>query len=470
MELSNELPLEHCMSVSLAEDKYSASIQIVTLSDSFPYTVNEIIAFLHKNNVRYGLQLDTINRLIRDPKPFMQTKTVIAVGDLPGEGIDGEIRNLYDKDEQSKKPAELEDGTVNFKEVTRLTNVRKGQLIAERLPAREGTPGKTVAGERVPGRMGKEARFKIGKNVVADGDQKALYAAIDGMVVKTDHDKINVFPVFEVNGDVDYKIGNIDFLGTVVIRGNVLSGFKVRAAGDVRITGGVEGAEVDALGSIDISAGILGHNKAVIRAGVGVKSSFIQDATIEAGENVVVSQSILHSQVRAGQSIVCMGPKGLIVGGTLQAGEKVAARTIGNAMSTPTAVEVGVLPEFRNELAALRVQLRQLQEGLDKTEKALVLLDQMASTGSLSPEKLAMRIKLSHTKKQTLEEQNGFKERILEIEKTLEDTDRAKVEVTSAVYGGTKIVIGRYTRFVKDATSRVYFAYADGDIAMLPLP
>ncbi|RKN86496.1 FapA family protein [Paenibacillus ginsengarvi] len=466
--MSTILPLEHYLNVSLAEDKFSASIQIATLSDSFQFTAHDIVSFLDKNNIRYGVQLDVINRITREPMSFMQTKTVVAVGEVPSEGIDGEIRNLYDLDEQAKRPAELEDGTVNYKELVRLANVRKGQLIAERTFAKDGAPGRTVGGDIVPGRKGKEARFKIGKNVVADGEQKALYAAIDGMVVITDNGKINVFPIYEVNGDVDYRTGNIDFLGTVVIRGNVLSGFTVRAAGDIRITGGVEGAEVDALGSIEVGAGILGHNKAVIRAGVTLKSSFIQDATIEAGQDVIVSQSILHSQVRAGQAILCNGPKGLIVGGTIQAGERVTARTIGNTMSTPTSIEVGVVPELRNELTSLRQQLRQLQEGLDKTDKALVLLDQLAAAGSLSAEKLAMRIKLSHTKKQAMEEQISLKERILDIEKTLEDTDRAKVQVISVVYGGTKIVIGRYTRFVKDAISRVCFVYSDGDIAMQP--
>lgn len=466
--MSNELPLEHYISVNLAEDKGSASIQAAAIPDSFHYTADDIVAFLHKYNVRFGIKHEVIRELIRKPQSFANTKTVIAIGEPPGPGIDGEIRSLYDKEAHSKKPAELEDGTVDFKEVTRLNNVRKGQLIAERLPARDGAPGRNVCGEPIPGRKGKEVRFKIGKNVVADGEQKALYAAIDGMVVKTDNEKLNVFPVFEVNGDVDYKVGNIDFLGTVVIRGNVLSGFKVKAAGDIRISGGVEGAEVEALGSIEIGAGVLGHNKAVIRAGVNVNSSFVQDATIEAGQDVIVSQSILHSQLRAGRAVLCLGAKGLIVGGTIQAGEKVVARTIGNTMSTPTAIEVGVLPELRNELSALRQQLRQVQEGLDKTDKALVLLDQLAASGALTPEKLAMRIKLTHTKKQSLEETAGMKERILEIEKTLEDTDRAKVEVVSAVYGGTKIVIGRYTRFVKDATPRVHFVYSEGDIAMLP--
>ena len=46
-----------------------------------------------------------------------------------------------------------------------------------------------------------------------------MYAALDGLLTKTEKGKINVFPVYEINGDVDYSIGNIDFVGTVVIRG-----------------------------------------------------------------------------------------------------------------------------------------------------------------------------------------------------------------------------------------------------------
>ena len=75
-------------------------------------------------------------------------------------------------------------------------------------------------------------------------------------------------------------------------------------------------------------------------------------------------------------------------------------------MSTTTVIEVGVLPELRNEMIHLRNQLKVLMENMDKTDKALSLLDQLAAAGQLSPDKLAMRIKLNNTKKQALEEQN----------------------------------------------------------------
>ncbi|MED4602708.1 FapA family protein [Paenibacillus validus] len=463
------MPLSYYLDLTLSDDKLTAYLQFMNCDDKFAVTKEQLDELIKSHHIVHGIDEDKLLAIVRDPKSFFFTKTAIATGQPPAHGQDGQIRLLFDLDGQSKRPLEMEDGKVDYKEVTAINNVRKGQLIAERIPAGKGTDGRAVTGETIFAKDGKEARFKPGKNVVSDPDQLALYAAIDGMVTKTDREKINVFPIFEVNGDVDYNIGNIDFVGSVVIRGSVLPGFRIKAAGDIRITGNVDGADLEAGGSIEITVGILGHNKAIIRAGKRVKCSFIQDATVEAGEEVLVGQSIMHCQIRAGKLVACKGTKGLIVGGMIQAGECVIGRTIGNSMSTATVIEVGVLPELRNELQQLRTNLKTLIENFDKTEKALVLLDQLAAAGQLGPDKVAMRIKLNHTKKQVMEEISSLKERALEIEKSLEDSERAKVEVISSVYSGTKIVLGRYTKFIKDTSQRVKFQLVDGDIAMLPI-
>ncbi|MEI7027306.1 DUF342 domain-containing protein [Paenibacillus sp. y28] len=462
----SSMPLDLCVTVSLSEHKLQAYMQFSNVPEDFTCTVGQLEELLNKNQVLYGIDYDMLFKLTQNPLQFVAQPAIVAQGDEPAPGDDGYIQFLNDTSTEVKGPVELDDGTVDYKQVTRLDNVRKGQPIAERIAPKEGRPGRTVTGEAVPALLGKEARFKLGKNVVTDPEQNFVYSTIDGLIVKTERNKINVFPVYEVNGDVDYRVGNIDFTGTVVIRGNVLTGFKVKADGDIRVIGGVEGAELEAGGSIEISAGILGHHKGLVKAGKDIKISFIQEGNVEAQGDIVVMQSIMHSQIRAGQSVICQGPKGLIVGGSVQAGERVKARTIGNTMSTPTTIEVGVSPELRNELSEMRGQLRPLAENLDKTEKALVILDQMAALGQLNPDRLAMRIKLSHTKKQTADEISLIKNRILEIERTLEDTERAAVEAMSVVYGGTKIVIGRYTRFVNDPVSRVTFKFMDGDIAM----
>ncbi|BBH20847.1 hypothetical protein Back11_21920 [Paenibacillus baekrokdamisoli] len=460
--------LEKIVIVQISQDKLTAFIQFNVADDSFICTAAELEEYVKSHGVRYGLQTDVIEKVANQPSAYFYSQTAIAQGDPSTNGEDGLIRFSYDMKEELHRPVELESGKVDFKEITQLKNVTRGKLIAERIKATAGTEGRAVTGEAIACKNGKEAYFKLGKNVVLNPEQTALYAAIDGLITLTDKNKINVFPVFEVNGDVDYNVGNIDFVGTVVIRGNVLTGFRIKASGDIRIIGGVEGAELESDGSIEVTSGILASNKGYVRAGKNVKSSFIQDGNVSAAEDVLVTQSIMHSHVRAGRNVICSGTKGLIVGGTIQAGERVVARNIGNTMSTATAIEVGVRPELRTELTELRAQVKSLSENLDKTEKALTLLDQLASMGQLAQDKLAMRTKLAATKRQAVEEISMTRERILDIEKSLEDTDRARVDAVNIIYGGTKIVIGRYTRFVKDPTQRVSFRYSEGDIVMAP--
>ncbi|WP_379126581.1 DUF342 domain-containing protein [Paenibacillus sp. sgz500958] len=461
--------LNHYMSITFSEDKVIAYLQFIKREENFTCTVEDVEGFLQSHNIRFGIQRNIIERLASHPEEYFFNKVTIATGNSAVSGKDGQVIMAIDMNHGTDhKPLEKEDGKVDYKELLRLSNIRKGQLIATIKPPQPGVPGMTVTGEEIPCKAGKEVFFKVGKNVLVDNNQTSMYAAIDGLITLTDKGKINVFPIYEVNGDVDYSVGNIDFVGTVVIRGNVLSGFTVKSEGDIRVVGGVEGAELISGGSIEISGGIIGYNKGLVSAGRNVKVSFIQDGNVVAGEDVIVSQSIMHSNIRAGRDVLCNGTKGLIVGGIVQAGERVVARTIGNTMSTSTAVEVGVLPEMRNEINELRNQLKQLLENADKTNKALYLLNQLASHGQLSPDKVALRVKLNATKQSHLREESVIKSRVLEIERLLEDTGKAKVEVIKTIYGGSKIVIGRYTRFVKDPTERVVFKYSEGDITIVP--
>nr|WP_243734875.1 FapA family protein [Paenibacillus turpanensis] len=459
--------MDEFVTLAIADDKLTAEMRVMRVDEKVAFSVEQVEQYLQSYGVVYGLRHEVLKKFAESPQGFSGQTIVVAEGQAPVKGEDGKIVSEFDWESEGVRPQTNEDGTVDYKEVVKLKNVKKGELIAERILATAGQAGMLVTGEVAAAKDGREAYFKVGKNVVTDPEKMKLYAAIDGLITKTEKDKINVFPVYEVNGDVDYNIGNIDFVGNVVIRGNVLTGFRIRAAGDIRVVGGIEGAELEAGGSIDITAGITANHKGLIKAGENVKTSFILEGNVEADKDVIVSQSIMHSKVKAGKDVICNGAKGLVVGGVIQAGERVVARTVGNSTSTVTVIEVGVLPELRNELVELRSQIKSLEENLMKTEQALALLNQLASVGQLNQEKMAMRIRLNHTKKQTLEEQAVLKDRVLEIEHSLEDTERARVDINGTIYGGSKIVIGRYTRFVKDPTPKISFRLIDGEIAQV---
>lgn len=65
---------------------------------------------------------------------------------------------------------------------------------------------------------------------------------VSGHVI-LENDKIFVSNVLELV-NVDNSTGDIDYEGDVVVKGNVLAGFTVKATGDITVSGIVEGATV----------------------------------------------------------------------------------------------------------------------------------------------------------------------------------------------------------------------------------
>jgi uncharacterized protein (DUF342 family) len=463
-QTSTPKSLAEMVKVKISRDKMEATMELA-LEGDVRVTYEELRGILEQNRITHGLDEELLREVAASPYLFVNEPLVIARGTPPIPGKDGQIEFLVQSSEK-KGPQEREDGSVDFYNVLQLLNVEKGQLLAKKIPPVKGTPGRNVSGEEVPAKEGKEARFQVGKNVLLDQEKKHAYAAMEGQVSITENGKLNVLSVFEVKGDVDFSVGNIDFVGSVVVHGNVHPGFTIKAGGDIRIAGSVESATLQARGSIEIRGGIIGHHKGTITAGVDVKAGFIQNAIVKAENDIIVSQMIMHSQVSAGHDVICKATKGLIVGGTVQAGEKVIAKIIGNAINTMTTIEVGANPALRGELQQLKKDIKQFAESIEKSDQGLRFLDQLALQGKLTPEKRAMQIKFTNAKLLAEKKLSQAKAKKNEIEEKLNGLEKARVECLGVIYSGTKLVFGNAIRFVKENHSKVAFILAeDGQIA-----
>jgi uncharacterized protein (DUF342 family) len=422
------------ISLHISDDKLAAFIVINKRSDNIVVKARELKDYIESQGVVFGFMDDILKAIEENPKNFVGQKTLVAQGRTAADGKDGYIEYVYDLSKKDVTPLEMENGRVNYKELIAIHNVTRGQRIATKIPPERGITGTAVDGTTIPAKDGKDARILIGKNVVLDSEKENIYSLIDG-VMSRQGNKVSVFPIYEVNGDVDYSVGNINFIGTVIVRGNIITGFRVVASGDIQVYGSVEGAELEAGGDIVVSHGILGQHKGYIKAGGMVSSSFIQDANVTAGTNVIVLQSILHSDVYAPHEIVCSGKKGLIVGGTLLAGHKIECRTLGNMMAQETHVEVGVQKELWDELRQLRERLRYLiaYKPKDKTE------------------------------------QHTIQERIMEIDHIFhEEASTARIICRGIIYPGSHIVMGKQTYVARDVIQNMYFKLIDGEITMIP--
>lgn len=294
---------------------------------------------------------------------------IAARGKPPVHGEDSSIRWVVGEEARRGTQVVRQDGSVDYRKVFELNNVRAQALLGVVTPAAPGVPGMDLLGRALPAREGKSRPVRPGKNVRLSPEGDKLYAEIDGQFSR-DHDVGSVLPVFEVPGDLDLKTGDIDFFGTVMIHGHVQDGFTVKAGGNVFVMGAVNEATIIAGGQVIVSVGFLGKQRGSITAGSDVLLKFAEGGAIEAGESLVADNAVMNCQVRAGGRVEVKSGKGLIVGGNIQARDEIVAKNIGTPVGTKTHLAVGVDLVSRDRLDRLAAQTRETEANLDKLVKS----------------------------------------------------------------------------------------------------
>ncbi|MCK5152876.1 MAG: FapA family protein, partial [Spirochaetales bacterium] len=323
---------------------------------------DNIINFLKNNNIIHGIDEERIRKL--ENYPVYDTSILVAEGTKPINGNDAKIIYNFDIARSEIKLKE-KNGKVDFKEQNLIKNVVEGQSLARKVPLEEGKSGRTVTGRLLPAKDGKDIIFEVGKNVRLSDDGITAVATINGQVIILSG-KLNVEPIYVVPGDVNLKTGgNVTFLGTVLVKGSVDDGFKVKAAGNIEVLGNVGKAELDAEGDIIVHQGISGKNGGYVRAGKGVWAKFLENAIIEAGEIVVASDGIINCNVEANKKIICQGKRATIVGGVLRAAEDIHAKSLGSVAGSDTVLEVGFDPKSKKRLVELNDEKENLSKELD---------------------------------------------------------------------------------------------------------
>ena len=302
-----------------------------SVNDPF-VTVDDLLIAMASHNVVYGVDNRALAEISAKIAQHAASKSLtdmieadLAFGVPAVQSQNAQVEYFYkeeEPDESEGLPVD-DEGQINYRAGRKIDNVKKGDLLIRKTPAVNGTPGKTVTGKIVPVPPGKDIVFGTGKGVVIYPDNpNEYYADNDGQVV-IKGGLITVQPIFEVRGDVDLKVGNINFFGTVIVHGDVKDTFKIYAGQDLIVRGVVEGAELKVDGNLTISGGVAGNDKAHITCKGNALIKYIRNTRVEVDGNLNVKQSILHSTVTCDHTITVGGAKGMIVGGQV-----IARRTI----------------------------------------------------------------------------------------------------------------------------------------------
>ncbi|MBI9098045.1 MAG: FapA family protein [Spirochaetaceae bacterium] len=444
------------MTVEVSEDEMSASIYV---SEPGPgganLTGDDIKGFLKNNRIISGINEEKLTEF--EESPTYRRSYLVAEGIAPVNGKDGYIKYLFNTDPNQIKLKIKDDGKVDFKELNIIQNVIKGQPLAQKIAPELGKNGKNIYGTPIKARDGKDIQIGLGKNVTIAQNGEIAVAEDSGQVMLT-KGKISVETVMVIPGDVNTSTGNINGLGTVVIKGNVEDGFSVTAQGTIEVLGFVGKSALTSGADIVVKQGINGgegDDSGLIKAQKSVWASFITNATVESGNNVIVSDGIVNSIVDANAKILCQGKRAKIVGGHVRAAEEVNAAVLGSPHGAETIIEVGYDPKTKEEIEEYEAKQRDIESKLDDLSRNIQgLLKQKKIMKDKFP---SQKVKsLMNQKKMlnkfTIEKNNC----VAEIERRLDYLESLKVSgkicASKTVHPGVKL-------FIKDAALDITNAY-----------
>ena len=424
----------------------------------------DVYTLAGKIGVTNDLMDSVVEHHINDEEPF--DHILIAEGTPPKNGFDAKILYEFDlltEDESHDFPS----NSVEKMHSSGKIQIRKGDLIAQKLPASKGLPGNTLTGKKMEFQPD-DIPLPSGRNTLKSKDGLSLTAAKSGTVFIEDG-LVHIEDTYTVNGDVDYSTGNIDFLGNVKINGDVRPGFIVEADGDIEISGCAESARlISRKGSIKVLHGILGKNKSKIIAAKDLVAGFIQDANITVGNNVIAGRYILNSDLNAEGCIRVLDSEGTIRGGKISSKESIRAKIAGSTNRIPTQLKVGRNLDGATLQRVLELdrQLRELSHKMKTNEKRIQFFELLSErVDNLPTDKKSEKELLIHANeeiKAELERMNEEKVGLLSnsMSKDIEN----KIEIVSKVFPGVIINIDTEEYLVQQELLGSVFKLEEGSI------
>lgn len=411
-----------------------------------------IISALECSNVAFGVDMKLVGRIVRKKRYLKMV--VVAHGEEAVEGTEGKVTDHYPRipytsaEDQEKK-------AVDFKNLNWLHPVTAGMVICDVVFPVEGKDGSDVTGRPLKCKPLKKLVIPYGSNTELN-ENNQLISSIDGTLYY-EKGKFHVKDVMNILSDVDLSVGNIDTIGNLEIRGDVLSGFTVQATGNIRIHGMVGCSKVIAGGNIKVAMGVKGCGEAILQAGGDIDCSYIESCIVKARGNITAG-SIVNCEVSSDRNVESK----IIVGGTIAALRQVHAKTVGNTQRRQTIFYLGNTQEVRNERIALEAELELLENSIEKLAKNVRYL-QNKEERTLDEEVLCEQLQMELEANKAQVEKS--KERIKEINDGINDFSQCEL-TANLIYPPATVTISGDTCSINQERSMCRIWMDEGEIVV----
>jgi uncharacterized protein (DUF342 family) len=338
--------------LTVSEDKMNALFSI-NKESTISFTLQDIKDYLETKGIKYGIVDDQNILDYLENEEDRNAPLTVAEGKLPEPGVDASIKYYFDTD-PLKVGTVKNGGSIDFKDRGNIPQVKKGDLLAEKIPAVEGTAGNDVYGRYLAVSKPKDKALRRGKGASVSDDRLKIYADTDGMPEISAIGKVYVSPRLEIPGGVGLKSGHIDFDGKIDVLGPIQSGYRVK--GNSLKANEILKADIEMDGDVRVSGGIIG---AKIKSGGNLSAMYVHESEIEILGDVLIEKEIIDSKINT--SGTCIAKGGPILSSRISAKKGIQAIQIGSEISKPCHLSVGFDEKVKEDIDAIKALIPKIK-------------------------------------------------------------------------------------------------------------
>jgi len=341
------------MKVKITPDKLRAYLVVESKDELNNLCIDDVVKFVNSKGVVQGIKIIEIQSLLENPQ---EGEFLIAEGNPPIDGRDGYISFEFDI---TKK--------------TLIRNVKAGEKIAVVYPPTSGVNGIGVTGEILKAKQGKPVNVFLGQNVAfLDSDNSVIVSTSDGNLVLNEDGTIEVSPVLKINGNIDVSFGEVNFIGTLIVNGDIKSGAKVKVGKNLEVYGNIEDAEVEVKGNALIGGGFIGYGRGRLYVHGDVSLRYITNQNLIADGDVVIKREAVNANIVCGGKIIAKDA--VIIGGTVMCKGEVEAKSIGGAEYSRTVIIIGRRDKQIEKLKKVTAEIKRLGSYLEGIKSEIYAL------------------------------------------------------------------------------------------------
>lgn len=430
----------------------------------------DVLRVLKDRCITKGILLNNISSVLANRYTgfFDIARGSPAVDDAPGN-----IERFFLEDEYREFAKMMEKLTIGTSHIKEINLAEKNQLLLRLGEIKEGTDGFTVTGKTLAKKqlLDIKSGIKPGKNVYFSDNQREVFSKVSGHIKWVpESGVIDVEPIHYIDGNVDYREGNIlGFVGKVVIKGDVKPKFTVVAEGDIEIHGSVEDATIKSThGNVTVLASIIHNTEGSVQAAGSVHVNIATNAYIKA-KTILVQKEAMNSKLEASEDCLAIGTPGAIIGGEVRVKRLLKANTIGSESCVPTKLFVGDVSELKRRLRTLHQQITKQTGELKSLKQVLTILKSRKNLSALteSQEKqfnsAYQEILLIERSIETAQDEEA------KINEDIESRRQARLEILKTLHPQCDVHIFEGFFIPDTPEQRTGFRCVDGEITRYPL-